>query len=138
MLVELPLRSAELEARAARSVPRLTPETTQIHAPNLDGRRFLGGIVDLTGRLIPAPVSQVVAGRGAGPEELYRTLYFAGFDVELLETLLAGTDAVGIDVPQAEPPTSGASSRRVVTSRNGFVLAPLDALGQVSRAGELM
>ena len=56
------------------------PETTQIHAPNLDGRRFLGGIVDLTGRLIPAPVSQVVAGRGAGPEELYRTLYFAGFD----------------------------------------------------------
>jgi hypothetical protein len=110
--------------------PSIELEVVSIADDHFAGRRFIGGIVDLTGRLVPNNVSEVLQGRTIGPTGVYRNLYFAGFDVSALIAALGEEPPTKIQPLRVDRRQSESLLSAILALGDGFILAPIEAISQ--------
>ena len=136
--VSAPIGSASarfLDTRRSVDRPKGIPmEAVLIADDQLANRRFIGGVVDLTGRLMSAAVSSILQGRSAGPTQIYRGLYFAGVDMNVLGAALEGAAQPRLSPIRINRPKSDAALPNLSVLRDGFVFTPLEALSEDTEA----
>ena len=117
------------DARARTVLPaKILMESIKVADDQLTDRRFIGGVIDLTGRLVPNPVSEVIKGRAAGPSGVFRDLYFAGIDVRALTAALEGASQPILSPLRTNRPASEAALPATSVLADGFVLTPIETL----------
>jgi hypothetical protein len=115
------------------------PNSIEVEAINIaddqfKGRRFIGGVVDITGRLVPSNVSEVLQGRTGGPTGVYQNLYFAGFDVAVLIAALSDSPPPTLLRLRVDRRHSESLLPTILGLGDGFVLAPVEALSPNTEA----
>ena len=106
-------------------------ESIGVDDEQLVGRRFVGGIIDLTGRLIADNVSDLLRSRQSGPSELFGGLYFAGFDTSVLTDSIEGGQTSTLKPIRLRRGSSSAAFPEVTVLSDGFAFLPIEAISDV-------
>lgn len=120
--------------RSYDKLPSIEGEVVEIADHQFSGRRFMGGIVDITGRLVPNNISEVLQGRTTGPSGVYQNLYFAGFDVAALMGVLGSSPPPKLSRLRVDRPKSESLIPAILALGDGFLLAPIEALSTNTEA----